>query len=125
MKILIVDDSKVTRMFIANALASSDITDVDQAADGQEAIDAVLESEYDLILMDWNMPNVSGIEAVREIRAQGKTMPIMMVTTENEEERVTVAVAAGAQSYIVKPFSAEQICERLNETIAKVGSGSE
>ncbi|HRK35070.1 MAG TPA: response regulator, partial [Candidatus Hydrogenedentes bacterium] len=104
MRALVVDDSGVMRKILIGALGRANITEVDQAADGKEAVEAVLMNDYDLVLMDWNMPNMLGIDAVRAIRASGKTMPIIMVTTEAEKGRVIEALKAGANNYVIKPF---------------------
>lgn len=117
MKALVVDDSMVMRRVVIGALGRMDITDIDQAADGQEAVEMCEEIEYDVILMDWNMPNKSGFDALKEIRAMGKTMPIIMVTTEAEKARIVQAVQAGATNYIVKPFEPDAFKEKLNSII--------
>ncbi len=119
MKGLVVDDSAVMRKVLIGALSRANITDVDQAADGAEAVEAVERESYDLILMDWNMPNLLGIDAVRAIRANGKTMPIIMVTTEAEKSRVIEALKAGAQNYIIKPFAPAAIVAKIQDTLAK------
>ncbi len=117
MKALVVDDSAVMRKVLIGALTRADITDVEQAADGQEAVDAVKRGEFDLVLMDWNMPNMLGIDALREMRALGKTMPIIMVTTEAEKSRVVEAIKAGASNYIVKPFEPSTIVAKIQDVL--------
>ena len=119
MKALVVDDSAVMRKVLIGALGRANITDVDQAADGQEAVTATDSKDYDLVLMDWNMPNMLGIDAVRAIRANGKTMPIIMVTTEAEKSRVIDALKAGAQNYVIKPFEPATIVSKIQEVLAK------
>lgn len=119
MNALVVDDSAMMRKILIGALARLDITDVDQAADGAAAVSAVQAKDYSLILMDWNMPVMAGIDAIRAIRAAGKTMPIMMVTTEAEKERVMEAMKAGATSYLIKPFTATAIVNKLQGVIEK------
>lgn len=119
MKALVVDDSAVMRKVLIGALSRAEITDVDQAADGSEAVSATQQKDYDLILMDWNMPNMLGIDAVRAIRANGKTMPIIMVTTEAEKSRVLDALKAGASNYIIKPFEPATIVNKIQEVLAK------
>ena len=119
MKALVVDDSAVMRKVLIGALGRAGITDVDQAADGQEAVAAAEANEYNLVLMDWNMPNMLGIDAVRTIRANGKTMPIIMVTTEAEKSRVIDALKAGAQNYVIKPFEPATIVNKIQEVLAK------
>lgn len=117
MKALVVDDSAVMRKVVIGALSRADITDVDQAADGQEAVNACKEGDYGLILMDWNMPNMLGIDAVRAIRALGNKTPIIMVTTEAEKSRVVEALKAGANNYIIKPFEPATIVEKIKAVL--------
>ncbi len=119
MKALVVDDSTVMRKVLIGALGRANITDVDQAADGQEAVDACSKEDYGLVLMDWNMPNMLGIDAVRKIRAMGKTMPIIMVTTEAEKSRVIEALKAGANNYIIKPFEPAAIVAKIQDVLKK------
>lgn len=123
MKGMVVDDSSVMRKVLTGALSRVSIDDVDEACDGQEAVDLInAGNSYDIVLMDWNMPNMSGIDAVRAIRGLGNTVPIIMVTTEAEKERVIEAVKSGANSYIIKPFSPQAIVSKLQEVItAKAG----
>ena len=122
MRALVVDDSAVMRKVLIGALGRASITDVDQAADGQEAVEATQANEYDLVLMDWNMPNMLGIDAVRAIRANGKKMPIIMVTTEAEKSRVVEAIKAGVNNYVVKPFTPDLLGERIKETLARAAA---
>ena len=120
MRALVVDDSAVMRKVLIGALGRANITEVDQAADGQEAVAATEASQYDIVLMDWNMPNMLGIDALRAIRANGKTMPIIMVTTEAEKSRVIEALKAGAQNYIIKPFEPTTIVSKIQDVLSKV-----
>ena len=119
MKALVVDDSAVMRKILIGALGRAKITEVDQASDGQEAVTAVGQNDYCLVLMDWNMPNMLGIEAVKAIRAAGKTVPIIMVTTEAEKSRVLEALKAGANNYIIKPFEPDAIVDKILQAIEK------
>jgi len=119
MKALVVDDSAVMRKVLIGALSQVGITDVGQAADGKEAVAAVQTDDYALVLMDWNMPNMTGIEALREMRTGGKTMPIIMVTTEAEKPRVIEALKAGANNYVIKPFQPQDIVSKIKDTMAK------
>lgn len=119
MKALVVDDSAVMRKVLIGALARANITDIDQAADGVEAVDAAQKAEYGLILMDWNMPNMLGIDAVKSIRANGKTMPIIMVTTEAEKSRVIDALKAGANNYVIKPFEPATIVAKIQAVLGQ------
>ena len=117
MKGLVVDDSTVMRKVMAGALSRIGVDDVTQAEDGQEAVDATEIDDFDIVLMDWNMPVMSGIEAVIEIRARGKSTPIIMVTTEAEKSRVVQALKAGANSYIIKPFDIDTILAQIKKFI--------
>lgn len=118
MRGLVVDDSSVMRKVLTGALSRVSIEEVDEASDGQEAVNLVADgNEYDVILMDWNMPNMTGIEAVKAIRGSGDSTPIIMVTTEAEKERVIEAVKSGANSYIIKPFSPQGIVAKLQEVL--------
>jgi two-component system, chemotaxis family, chemotaxis protein CheY len=122
MRALVVDDSAVMRRVLIGALGRANITEVDQASDGLEAVEATGANEYGLVLMDWNMPNMLGIDAVKAILAAGKTMPIIMVTTEAEKSRVIDALKAGANNYIIKPFEPATIVAKIQEVLAKVSS---
>lgn len=118
MKALVVDDSSVMRKVIIGALERIGITDIDEAEDGQQAVDSVAEVEYDIILLDWYMPNMLGIDALISIRKSGNTMPILMVTSESEKSRVVEALKAGANNYIIKPFEPGTIVTQIQETVS-------
>lgn len=120
MRALVVDDSAVMRRVFVGALRNVDITEVDEAGNGQEALAAVASNTYDIILMDWNMPIMSGIDAVREMRARGVSTPIIMVTTEAEKSRIIDAIKAGAQNYVIKPFEPSTIVGKIKDTLGKV-----
>lgn len=124
MRALVVDSSAVMRKVLVGALGRASITDVDQAADGVEAVAATNERDYDLVLIDWVLPNMLGIDAVRTIRANGKTMPIIMVTTEAEKSRVIEAVRAGAQHYVIKPIEPATMVRKIQEVLAKANEQS-
>ncbi len=115
MRILVVDDSAIMRKVIIRELSNLNFDDDDivEAADGNEALQIAKEKTFSLILMDWNMPNLSGIEALFEIRSAGITTPIMMVTTEAERGQIITAIQAGANNYMVKPFTPEDLKEKL------------
>jgi two-component system, chemotaxis family, chemotaxis protein CheY len=119
MKVLVVDDSMVMRKILIGALAQAGITDVAQASDGQEAVDAAKAGTYGLILMDWNMPKMLGIDALKTIRASGNGVPVIMVTTEAEKSRVMEALKAGAASYIIKPFEPATIVGKVKAVLEK------
>lgn len=119
MKVLIVDDSAVMRRVLRRELEKLNIADGDmmEAEDGQEGVKMAAENQYDIILMDWNMPNMLGIDAVRAIRASGNKVPIMMVTTEAERTNVVTAIQAGANNYLIKPFSFEDFQTKFQQVI--------
>ena len=103
----------VMRKVLIGALSRVQINDIDQAVDGVEAVDYASKNEYDIILMDWNMPNMNGLEAVKEIRAAENNTPIVMVTTEAEKANIVTALKAGANNYVVKPFEPNVILEKI------------
>lgn len=117
LKVLVVDDSAVMRKIIVSALTAMDVTpeNITQASDGQEAVDLAASQQFDIILMDWNMPNMLGIDAVKAIRATGNKTPILMVTTEGERTNVLLAIQSGANNYLVKPFNSEDLRERVEQ----------
>lgn len=118
MKALLVDDSGVMRKIIARSLNSLWIDEVVEAADGVEALEAFGDgSGFDLVLTDWNMPNMNGLELVQAIRAAGHKLPIMMVTTETEKEQVVRAIQAGVNDYLVKPFDNEMLTLKLQRVL--------
>lgn len=118
MYVLVVDDSLIMRKIISVALKEYDIEGIIEASNGQEAFAAASRNnQIELILMDWNMPVLSGFDALRKIRANDITIPIIMVTTESEQQRVMEALKAGADDYLVKPFSPNDIHAKLTRFI--------
>ena len=92
-------------------------TDVVEAANGLEAIGKFKESPVDLILTDWNMPEKSGLDVVVEIRATGSSVPIIMVATESQKGQVIIAIQAGANDYLIKPFEADDLRIKLDKFV--------
>lgn len=118
MKVLLVDDSGVMRKIIARGLNSLWVDEVVEAADGVEALKAFGDgSGFDLVLTDWNMPNMSGLELIQAIRGAGHKLPIMMVTTESEKSQVLLAIQAGVNDYLVKPFDQEMLQMKLERVL--------
>lgn len=117
LRALVVDDSKAMRHVLRKHLAECGITEVDEAGNGQEAVGLAQRKGYGVVLMDWNMPVMSGVDAVREIRADGATMPIIMITTETGKEKILAAVKAGATNYLGKPFTQDVFAAKLRETL--------
>lgn len=114
-KVLVVDDSGTMRKIIARSLNSAGFNEVVEAADGVEGMAAFQQQPFHLVMTDWNMPNKSGLELTREIRASGSKVPIFMVTTEGERSRVVEAIQAGITDYLVKPFTADALREKLGK----------
>ena len=117
MRILIVDDSTTMRRIIGNVVQQLGVAkdDYDEAEDGVVAWKLYQDNNnYDVVLTDWNMPNMNGLELVKTIRAVDKKVPIVMITTEGGKGEVITALKAGVNNYIVKPFSAEILKEKLD-----------
>jgi two-component system chemotaxis response regulator CheY len=114
-KVLVVDDSGTMRKIIIRALNTVGLNEVVEAADGNEGLTAFKQHEFKLVMTDWNMPVKSGLELTGDIRATGSRVPIFMVTTEGERDRVMEAIKAGITDYLVKPFTADVLREKLTK----------
>ncbi len=119
MKIMLIDDSKTMRNIQKSVLAQLGHTEVEEACDGQDALSKVTAFRPDLILVDWNMPNMDGLTFVKTFRTGNKVTPLIMVTTESEKSRVIEAIKAGVNNYVVKPFTPDVLSQRISETLAK------
>lgn len=117
--VLIVDDSAVMRKIIMKGLrqAGFNIGEIFEAGDGVEGLNIVKASGQGIgvIFCDWNMPNMDGLQFVKEVRGLGMSIPIVMVTTEGGEDKVTEATAAGANGYISKPFTPEKLTSEIGK----------
>ena len=122
MKILLVDDSRATRAMERNILELLGHTDVVEASDGVEALAAFSEQKPDLVLTDWMMPKMDGLALTRNIRKENTDTPIIIVITGALESRVTEAIEAGANNYIMKPFMMELLAVKIHETMASCGN---
>src|SRR5574337_99101 len=113
MKILVVDDFSTMRRIIRNILKEIGYSNVDEADDGSTALEKLKAGSFDVVVTDWNMPNMPGIELLKAIRQDPalKAMPVLMVTAEAAKENVVTAVEAGVNNYIVKPFTAAALKE--------------
>ena len=122
MKILLVDDSRTMRNIWKKVVAGIDGAEPVEAGDGLEALKAIAENggPFDLMLVDWNMPNMDGLTLVQKVRETNKTTPIIMVTTEAEKPRIIEAIKAGVNNYVVKPFTPDGLLTKISETMAKV-----
>lgn len=120
-KVLVVDDSAVMRKIIKKNIADSGmvVSDYIDAGDGKQALDAVSKNDIDLILCDWNMPNMSGLEFVKTLRSLNlpKKIPVIMITTEGSDAKVNEAKESGADGYLTKPFTPDQIRDTLGNYI--------
>jgi len=117
MKVLVVDDFTTIRRVLRNVLKDLGFTNISEADDGKSALKELKKEKFDLILCDLNMPEMSGLELLIKIRADDemKDVPFVMVTAEAQKENIIEAVKAGVSSYIVKPFTAETVNEKLNK----------
>jgi two-component system chemotaxis response regulator CheY len=117
MKILLADDSSAMRALLARYLAEIGLTDMDHAANGEEALAMTLRTPYGLILLDCNMPKKSGIDVLTVVRARGNKVPVIMVTTETEKTRVLEAIKAGVNDYLFKPFVKETLIAKVQKIL--------
>jgi two-component system chemotaxis response regulator CheY len=125
-QVLVADDSSTMRKIISRCFQAIGISEVVEAGDGLEAIAKFQPGRFDLVLTDWNMPGKTGLEVVREIRAMDENIPIIMVTTEAEKNRVLRAIEAGISDYLVKPFTPDVLREKMfNLGCAMEGTSSE
>jgi two-component system chemotaxis response regulator CheY len=117
MKVLIVDDFATMRRILRNILKQIGLKNITEADNGKAALKELRNDKFDLVLCDWNMPEMPGIELLNQVRsdAQLKGIPFVMVTAEAKKENILEAVKAGVSSYIVKPFTAETVGEKLNK----------
>ena len=122
MKILIVDDMVTMRRIVKNVLKQLGFSNIDEAENGQDGLQKLKSSKYDFVVSDWNMPVMTGIDMLRAIRAdeQLKAIPVLMVTAEAQQKNLVEAVQAGVSNYIVKPFTAQGLKEKI-DAILKAG----
>lgn len=120
MRVLVVDDFATMRKIVRNILKQIGFEDIVEAEDGTAALRLIKNDKVGLVVTDWNMPNMSGLDLLREIRQDSQTadLPVLMVTAEGLKENVMEAVKAGVSNYVVKPFTAEVLQEKI-ETIFK------
>jgi two-component system, chemotaxis family, chemotaxis protein CheY len=121
MKVLVVDDYATMRRIIRNLLTQIGFTDVDEAADGASALSKLRESKFGLVISDWNMEPMTGLQLLTEVRADKvlKDTPFIMVTAESKTENVVAAKQAGVNNYIVKPFNAETLKGKIQSVIGE------
>ncbi len=118
-RVLVVDDFATMRRILKNILKQLDFKNLVEADDGTTAWDVLEDQSIDLIISDWNMPKMSGIDLLKKVRASDKykKTPFLMVTAEAQKQNVIEAVQAGVSNYVVKPFTAEAIFEKLDKIL--------
>ena len=119
-RVLVADDSGTMRKIILRSLNAVGIPSAVEAADGNEAVQIFIPGHFDLVLTDWNMPGKTGLEVTQAIRAQDPKVPIIMITTEAEKQRVMAAIQAGVTDYLVKPFTPDTLREKLEKHVASM-----
>ncbi|WP_417386142.1 response regulator [Gimesia sp.] len=117
MKVLLVDDSGTMRTIQKRCLSKLGIEDVTEAEDGVQALELFVASNFDIVLSDWNMPNMDGLQLLKEIRQRNKDIPVIMITTEAERARVVTAIQAGVSDYLVKPFTPDSLKSKLERWV--------
>jgi len=115
MKFLVVDDFSTMRRIVRNLLKELGYTNAEEAEDGIVALNMLRANKFDFVVSDWNMPNMTGIELLKNIRADAslKSLPVLMITAKARKENIIEAAQAGANGYIVKPFTAATLDEKL------------
>ena len=117
MKFLVVDDFSTMRRIVRNLLKELGFSNVDEAEDGVDALSKIRGGGIQFVISDWNMPNLTGLELLKIIRADAamKSLPVLMVTAEAKRENIIAAAQAGASGYVVKPFTSATLDEKLNK----------
>lgn len=122
MKILVVDDFSTMRRIVKNLLRDLGFTNTSEADDGATAWPMLQSSDYDFVVTDWNMPGMTGIELLQKIRADErlKDIPVLMVTAEAKRDQIVAAAQAGVNGYVVKPFTAAALKEKIEKIFERV-----
>ncbi len=122
MKILVVDDFATMRRIVKNILRQIGFDNVEEAEDGEQAYAKLKSGNFKFVVSDWNMPNLDGLGLLKKIRGDAnlKDLPVLMVTAEAEKEKVVEAIKAGVSSYVVKPFTAEVLKEKMDKVLSKM-----
>lgn len=124
MKILVVDDFPTMRRIIRNLLKDLGFENVDEAEDGVMGLEKLRNGNFELVVSDWNMPNMDGLVMLQNIRQDPALakLPVLMVTAEAKKENIIAAAKAGANGYVVKPFTAATLEEKLNKIFEQIGA---
>lgn len=114
-KVIFVEDSPTMRRIIMNSLSKIGIEDITEAENGKDALDKMGDESWDMVITDWNMPEMNGEELVKELRSQEKynDMPILMITTRGMQDDVMTAIKMGVNGYVVKPFTPEILKKKI------------
>lgn len=125
MKILIVDDFSTMRRIIKNLLRDLGFTNTAEADDGQSALPMLQSTHFDFVVTDWNMPGMTGIDLLKAIRADQRlaSVPVLMVTAEAKREQIIEAAQAGVNGYVVKPFTAQVLKEKIEKIFERIDGG--
>lgn len=123
LRFLVIDDFATMRRIVRNLLQDLGFKNVEEAEDGQDALTKLRASTFDFVISDWNMPNLDGLQLLSEMRKDNalKAIPVLMVTAEAKKENIIAAAQAGANGYVVKPFTAATLEEKLNKIFEKLG----
>ena len=124
MKILVVDDFSTMRRIIKNLLRDLGFTNADEADDGNTALPMLQTGKYDFLVTDWNMPGMTGIDLLRAVRSDDnlKSLPVLMVTAEAKRDQIVAAAQAGVNGYVVKPFTAAVLKEKIDKIFERIDS---
>lgn len=122
-KILVVDDFSTMRRIVKNILKQLGYENIEEAEDGAQAYNKLKSGGFGFVVSDWNMPNMDGLELLKKVRSDPelKGLPFLMVTAEAEKDKVIEAIKAGVSNYIVKPFTAEVLKEKMDRIFEKLG----
>jgi two-component system, chemotaxis family, chemotaxis protein CheY len=122
MRILVVDDFPTMRRIVRNLLKELGFSNVDEAEDGAAGLAKLKAGGFEFVVSDWNMPNMDGLTMLKEIRADASiaNLPVLMVTAEAKKENIIAAAQAGANGYVVKPFTAATLDEKLSKILEKM-----
>lgn len=126
MRILVVDDFSTMRRIVRNLLKDLGYTNADEAEDGVKALQKLKNERFDFVVSDWNMPSMTGIDLLRAIRGDAnlKHLPVLMITAEARRENIIEAAQAGANGYIVKPFTAATLDEKIEKVVKNLAKAA-
>jgi two-component system chemotaxis response regulator CheY len=124
LRFLVVDDFSTMRRIVRNLLKELGYTNVEEAEDGADGLNKLRTGQFDFVVSDWNMPNMDGLEMLKQIRADAtlSKLPVLMVTAEAKKENIIAAAQAGANGYVVKPFTAATLDEKLTKIFEKMNA---